>query len=1025
MTASLAPGQTFAGYRIELAVGRGGMGVVFRATDLTLGRPVALKVVAPEYADDERFRARFLRESRLAASLDHPNVVPIFEAREAQGRLYLAMRFVDGSDLRAVLKRGEVDAERALAILGQVADALDAAHRRGLVHRDVKPGNILVDEDGHAYLTDFGITKQVGHASTDTGQIVGTLDYLAPEQIRGGAVDGRADVYALACVLYECIAGAPPFRRDTEPEILWAHMQHPPPPVPGHAELDAVVAKGLAKEPEERYATCAELVAVARAALGLDAPVAVRGRRVAPGLVRRRRAILAVGLVALAAAGGAAAVAWLGDDTTEAPADNGVVALDAADGGIGSFTGTQSAPTSVAVGEGGVWMLDAEDETVSRLDPDTGKVLDGFDTPSNPTELAAGAGAVWVGNTSEFGATDRVSRVDPESTAITRTVRLPAPPGPPATTFSAGFPGIAVGAGAVWASNPDGTVSRIDPGTGRIVATIEVEAKTIAVGDGGVWLVADDNTVTRIDPRTNRVADRIEVGSNLLTAVAVGAGAVWATSEEGLLWRIEPGPRPVTRTIDVGTGVAYVAFGDGAVWTANWADGTVSRVDPRTNAVTDSVEVGAAQSLAAGAGSAWVSVAGRPRDGTLPARTCSGIASGGRTPDVLIASDLPLQGPDNDDPRALVGAIRAVLAARGHRAGDFVVGYQSCDDSTAQSGGFEHRKCAANANAYARAERLVAVIGPFNSFCAQVEIPILNAAPDGPLALVSPTNTHPNLTRGGALALPPPFGLRGEPGVYYPSGERNFLRLVARGDLQGVALAQLAAELRLRRVYLVHDDPLGDALFTASFARTAPRLGIDVAGDVRFEAEGPYDRLLDRIAESGADGLVLGGHLYHGGELLKALRERFGRRLTVMTGDGFAIVPEVKEVLGRAADGLYIAVPDLPADAVETDAAGERVVRSLGVSARQGYTLFAAAAAQVVLDAIARSDGTRASVLEELRTARTHRSIVGDFRFDRYGDMTPARLTILRVRPGKPRGEGGYAGAAIDRVLDVPTGTAE
>ena len=214
MSVALASGETFAGYRIEAVVGRGGMGVVYRATDLRLERPVALKLVAPELAEDEVFRRRFLREPKLAAALDHPNVVPIYEAGEHEGRLYLAMRFVDGSDLRMLLRQDSgLPAERALATLEQVASALDAAHRRDLVHRDVKPANVLVDEDGHAYLTDFGVTKQLGGDSTDTGQIVGTLDYLAPEQIRGDGVDGRADQYALACVVYECVAGAPPLHR--------------------------------------------------------------------------------------------------------------------------------------------------------------------------------------------------------------------------------------------------------------------------------------------------------------------------------------------------------------------------------------------------------------------------------------------------------------------------------------------------------------------------------------------------------------------------------------------------------------------------------------------------------------------------------------------------------------------------------------------------------------------------------------------------------------------------------------------
>jgi ABC-type branched-subunit amino acid transport system substrate-binding protein len=1027
VTVTVEPGGTFAGYAVETVVGRGGMGIVYRAADVALGRPVALKLIAPEFADDERFRARFLRESRLAASLDHPNVVPIYAAGEAAGQLYIAMRFVDGSDLKTLLSRGSLTPERWLAIVEQVASALDAAHHRGLVHRDVKPGNVLVDEGGHAYLTDFGVTKQVGAASTDTGRIMGTLDYLAPEQIRGDPVDGRADVYALGCVLYECVVGTPPFRRETEPETLWAHMQDEPTPLPEQPALEAVLHKALAKDREERHATCGELVGEAREALGLGTGPAIRGRRIPPGLLRRRRVILAAGLAVLAATVAAVAVALVGGGGTEAPpSDNGVAAIAATGDGIASFAETSTAPGNLAVGEGAVWALNTEDETVSRLDPKTGDVVDSFDTGHQPTDIAAGAGAVWVGNgDGKFRQTARLSRVDPDSTAVTRTVKLPAPPGGEGFSFSAGFPAIAVGAGGVWASTPDETVARIDPKTGRIAANVKIEAKSLAAGKEGVWLVNVDNAVTRIDPRTNRPGQRIEVGSNLLSGVAVGAGSVWATSEEGLLWRIEPGPKPITRTIDVGIGSAYVAFGAGYVWTANWVKGTVSRIDPRTNAVVSTVRVGAPQALAAGEGAAWVSVASGPR-GTLPASTCSGIASGGRTPDLLIASDMPLQGSNNAPPRAVVGGIRAVLADRGFRAGRFTVGYQSCDDSTAQTDGFEHRKCAANANAYSRAERLVAVIGTWDSFCAQIEIPILNAAPGGPLALVSPANTHPNLTRGGVLALPPPIGRRGEPGAYYPTGERNYFRTVARGDLQGVALAELAAELRLRRVYLLYDDALGRVLFADGFARAAPRLGVEVAGNEGFLNDAPdYDRLVGRIARSGADGVVLGGWLGNAGELLKALRAGLDRRTAMMTGDGFAIVPDVVDTLGRAADGLYVVVPDVPPEALEPTAAGRSVVRALGATAYAGYVMQAAAATEAVMDAIARSDGTRASVLERLRTLRETDGIIGGFRFDRYGDMTPAKLTVLRVRPDKRPREtlrGGYRGAVLDRVLSVPTG---
>ena len=304
------------------------MGVVYRATDLSLERPVALKLIAPELAQDERFRERFLREPRLAASLDHPNVIPIYEAGERDGQLYLAMRYVEGSDLRTILRRdGKLAPERALRILAQIAAALDAAHRRALVHRDVKPANVLLDEDGHAYLTDFGITKQLGGESTDTGRLVGTLDYLAPEQIRGEPVDGRTDGYSLACVLYECLSGSAPFHRETEAETMWAHMQEQPAPLRGHSKLDPVLQKALAKDRDDRYASCAELIEAAsrrarpqpagtpdaRAARARAPPPRHPGRRArAPGRIGRRRRRRA----------------HTGGDSDEAPLGNGVAALD-------------------------------------------------------------------------------------------------------------------------------------------------------------------------------------------------------------------------------------------------------------------------------------------------------------------------------------------------------------------------------------------------------------------------------------------------------------------------------------------------------------------------------------------------------------------------------------------------------------------------------------------------------------------------------------------------------------------------
>jgi tetratricopeptide (TPR) repeat protein len=270
LLSSSSPETTIAGYRIEREIGRGGMGVVYRATDPTLERPVALKLIAPEFASSEGFRTRFVRESKLAASLGHPHVLPIYAAGETDGRLYLVMRHVEGSDLKTLLAReGRLPPERALGICGQVAEALDAAHAKGLLHRDVKPANVLLDQQDEAYLADFGLSKQLTGDATQTGQLVGTLDYLPPEHIRGEELDGRTDEYALACLLYECLSGTPPFRRPTEAEVLWAHMRDQPPPLPEYPALDPVFERALAKPKEGRYSTCRALVVAARTALGL------------------------------------------------------------------------------------------------------------------------------------------------------------------------------------------------------------------------------------------------------------------------------------------------------------------------------------------------------------------------------------------------------------------------------------------------------------------------------------------------------------------------------------------------------------------------------------------------------------------------------------------------------------------------------------------------------------------------------------------------------------------------------------
>jgi hypothetical protein len=277
-------GSVVAGYRLEGQIGQGGMAVVFRAHDPRLDRRVALKIMAPGLAHDDAFRQRFIRESRAAAAVDDPHIIPVYEAGEADGVLFIAMRFVRGGDVRSLLDReGPLPPARAVDIVAQVASALDSAHAIGLVHRDVKPANMLLDAGAgsggpdHVYLSDFGLTKTSLAATglTGTGQFLGTLDYVAPEQIQGRPVDGRADLYALACATFELLTGAPPFRRDQDMAVMYAQVTEAPPSLSSRrsdlpAAADAVMNRALAKAPEDRPASCREFATGLRQALGLD-----------------------------------------------------------------------------------------------------------------------------------------------------------------------------------------------------------------------------------------------------------------------------------------------------------------------------------------------------------------------------------------------------------------------------------------------------------------------------------------------------------------------------------------------------------------------------------------------------------------------------------------------------------------------------------------------------------------------------------------------------------------------------------
>ena len=436
-------GTDIGGYRIEELIGRGGMGVVYRAEQIALGRRVALKLVAPELAEDPGFRERFQRESRLAASIEHPNVIPVHEAGEAEGSVYISMRYVDGTDLRLLIReQGQLEPARAARLVAQVGDALDAAHASGLVHRDVKPANVVIGTVGgheHAYLTDFGLTK---HASsqgglTRTGEWVGTVDYVAPEQISGGGVDARSDVYALGCVLFQALTGSVPFERDSDVAKMYAHL-HEPPPSPLEVAPDlppalaGVVARALAKDPGNRYQSAGDL--------GRAAVAAAENTRIAEPERSVARGSAASGLAATVPAASPAPTAPAAAPTARLPfADDTppTQAVPPARRGRGVAIGVAAAVLGAALLAGGLLaagVFDSEDEPRRSSGPvavDTGtsepEPVPGDDSDIGrtdeepPTETAGFTTYEAATYTAEYPAEWRVTEDDQLKTTYSRT----------------------------------------------------------------------------------------------------------------------------------------------------------------------------------------------------------------------------------------------------------------------------------------------------------------------------------------------------------------------------------------------------------------------------------------------------------------------------------------------------------------------------------------------------------------------------------------------------------------------------
>lgn len=559
------------------------MGTVYLAKGIATGQHIALKMLAPELARDERFRRRFLRESELAGKLDHPHVVPTLAFGEHEGTLYLAMVYIEGVDLRSLLRsQGRLEPQRVLYLIEEIAGALDSAHAAGLVHRDVKPGNVLVAQtnDGeHAFICDFGLARHVSSVSSLTSErgFVGTIDYVPPEQIEGGTIDGRADVYSLGCVLYECLVGAAPFDRDSELSVLFAHLNDPPPRITElrpelPAAFDAVFETALAKSPDERYSTCAQLVGAARAASAGRALSTRRGRRWR-GFGAAAGILLMVGIIAaLTATRGSHAQRAAAPVEALGLAPNALNLLDARTGRVtGRVQLASQRDFSNPVGDVVLagrfaWAVLGPEQRLVRVDLATRKVAGVVKLPWAPGQrLAVGGGVIWVPQ--DFGST--VLGIDRQTGRIVR--RL--------TVTGGGITGVAYGAGSLWLAQ-DRAIIRVDPGTGHTLRRYSTGSRWLVFSDGALW-AADPSSglVTKIDPVENRVVAETKLHP-WITDLAVGGGVVWvAVTPDNTVFKLSTADLSVQGSSPAGADPERISFGGGRLWIANTAGGAVSLVD--------------------------------------------------------------------------------------------------------------------------------------------------------------------------------------------------------------------------------------------------------------------------------------------------------------------------------------------------------------------------------------------------------------------------------------------------------------
>lgn len=729
---------------------------------------------------------------------------------------------------------------------------------------------------------------------------------------------------------------------------------------------------------------------------------------------RRRRTAALAGALVVCASVVAGAAAWQSSRSGEPAAipGNSLVAIETASNDVGSPVGVGSTPTAVAAGNGSVWVLNADDRTLSRLDQTTDEVAPPKALPGEgtPAAIAVGEGSLWVVTAVQRTSSQvrlavssaELLKLDPR-TAVEfprSRVRL-AQPTERSFTGQANIK-VAAGGGRVWVVNPARTVSVIDPVHNSVIGTAtDVDAGAIALDGRSAWIVDAGPAITRID-RTATVKQRIHVPAISLSSLVIADGAAWAVDPYGgLLYRIQlPGGKVVT-TVRVGQGAEAVAAGRGAIWVANPVAGVVLRIDPRNQRPVARLPFGSPPlGLATTADRVWVTTGGVHDTTTSAASSCDGIFyRGAGAPDRVIVSDFPMQGAASATTLPMAAAIRLTLEQHGFKAGPYTIGYQACDDSTAQSGNYDLGKCVANAKAYAANPTVIGVIGAHNSACSGNELPILNRAPGGPLPMVSPTNSDINLTHEYK-------DIPGGTGGLYPTGVRSYARVYPAHDAQAAAQAMLLRRLGRHRVFVVEAArDLYATSIAVSFRHAARRLSLGMAGRAVWdERRSTPAELSARIRRSGADAVVLAGLLNYGfsADVVAQLRSTLGQRVALVGDDGFLPIPILLRDSRGLARGMYItAAAAFPGNLTAT---GRDFLRRLAAAypeqPESGFTPYAAQATDVLLAAIARSDGTRRSVTAELLGVKLRDGPLGSLALDAQGDPVRAMVSVFRVSPG-------------------------